>query len=71
MSQRRPVTRADLQGKLRQIRESLQDLLQRAQQLAKKLAKKAVPPAGSVLLFLAYRRSRRKKRRTLVEVRRA
>jgi hypothetical protein len=67
MSQRRRVTRADLQAKLGQIRDSLQDLLHRAQQLPKK----AVAPAGSVLLFLAYRRRRRSKRRTLVEIRRA
>ena len=67
MSQQRRVTRADLQAKLGQIRQSLQDLLHRAQQLAKK----AVAPAGSVLLLLAYRRRRRSKRRTLVEIRRA
>ena len=67
MSQRRRVTRADLQAKLDQIHQSVQDLLRRVQQLAKK----ALPPAGSVLLFLAYRRSRRRKRRTLIEIRRA
>jgi hypothetical protein len=67
MSERRRVTRADLEAKLRQIQYSLQDLLRRVQQLATK----ALAPAGSLLLFLAYRRSRRRKRRTLIEIRRA
>jgi hypothetical protein len=67
MSERRRVTRADIQAKLRQIHESLADLVQRA----KRVAKMALAPAGSALLVMAYLRGRRKKRRTIIEVRRA
>jgi len=67
MGERFPVTRWDIEAKLRQIRDSLQALLERA----KELAKKAAPPAGSALVLLGWLRHRRKKRRTIIEVRRA
>jgi hypothetical protein len=67
MSGRRRVTRADIQAKLRQIHESLMDLVQRIQ----RLAKMAMAPLGAALLLFAYLRGRRKKRRTIIEVRRA
>ena len=68
MSERpRRVTRGQIEGKLRQIRDSLHDLVERA----KALAKTAAVPAGSALAFFAWLKSRRKKRRTIIEVRRA
>jgi F0F1-type ATP synthase membrane subunit b/b' len=71
MSEQRTVTGADIEAKLRQIRQSVTELIQGAQQQAQQLAKKAAAPAGSALVVLAYLRRRRKKRRTLIEVRRA
>jgi len=77
MSERRraTVTRWDIEAKLRQIHDSLQALLQQVKEQVKgqvkELPKKAAVPAGSVLVFFAWLRRRRKKRRTIVEVRRA
>ena len=67
MSERRRVTRADIQAKLRRIDQGLKDLVHRVQQLAKM----AAAPAGSALLLVAYLKGRRKKRRTIIEVKRA